>query len=889
MKHNESARSNIRTRALGSDAFTDAAEVRERFSRSLTDMATRANQLALEIGSDLPEFTRHDEVHFDALWELADLIAGPDAEINPAEAFVLGGAILVHDLAMSRAAHHIAGGELRGRPEWPDTLASELRTYLGRPPHPSELVSPPEKAAKAAEKFLLRSLHAEIAAQLPLSSWQSLSGDRVYMVSDPEIRTAYGRLVGAIAASHHWDIDEVVTKFSAPVGVPGFAPVTWSVDALRLACLLRVTDATHLDSSRAPDLLAAVRNLPHNSADHWLFQSRLQRPYIRNGRLVFTAPDGFSREEMEAWWLAYETLKCVDSELKGADAVLTEKGRESFLVRGVAHVDTPREFSSVVPCRDWEPVEARVKVGDVASLVKRLGGTSLYGANPSIGLREILSNACDAVKARESLVRYRTGRAFAGRVTVWVEENPLGQWVVCSDNGVGMTSDVLANKLLDFGCSSWLSPEAVRGNTGLIASQFAPTGKFGIGFFSVFMMGSRVQVWSRPLSGAPSDTWLLEFSSGVGVRPTLRRAQAHEEMDEPGTTVKVLLDEGVADEEEGVVGIRGSIRSASTEMDSYFPLSHLILATFAAPQADIWVSDRCPDHEPSLLIQKNDWVTMDGAALLRRVSGLCGSEHSQEKDIDHWALAEEFGPKLQLIRDSNGTPLARLCMVDRDISASRYRQPIMSTVTAGPATTRSSLSSGFGIIIGSPSKAARNSANPLLGLDEVSSWATREAVRIFSKMAKPGEWSQRLGEDIIGLGGDPGDLPIWRLGNCWINYDQLVAWIAGRDEMVFVDPVYVTSRAGSRDHPVSVKDDILAFETGYRPTIFDSDGLRRFREREKFSCLSVFGKAVEEGWGNGYGDALDEAVRHGINMIIGMDEGRGVYANAHRLLRHTDV
>ncbi|MGR4850424.1 HD domain-containing protein [Streptomyces sp. LARHCF252] len=887
--HSESARANIRTRALGADAFTDAAEVRERFSRTLTDMTTRANQLALEIGADLPEFTRHDEAHFEALWELADLIAGPDAEMNPAEAFVLGGAILAHDLAMSRAAHHIAGGELRGRPEWPDALASELRAYLGRPPHPSELVSPPEEPAKAAEKFLLRSLHAEIATQLPLSSWQSLSGDHVYMISDPEIRTAYGRLVGSIAASHHWGIDEVVTKFSAPIGAPGFAPVAWSVDALRVACLLRVADATHLDSSRAPDLLAAVRNLPLGSVDHWLFQSRLQRPYIRNGRLVFTAPDGFSREEMESWWLAYETLKCVDSELKGADAVLAEKGREAFLVRGVAHVDTPREFSSVVPCRDWEPVEARVKVGDVASLVKRLGGTSLYGANPSIGLREILANACDAVKARESLIRYRTGRAFAGRVTVWLEEDPLGQWVVCSDNGVGMTSDVLANKLLDFGCSSWLSPEAVRGNTGLIASQFEPTGKFGIGFFSVFMMGSRVQVWSRPLSGAPSDTWLLEFSSGVGVRPTLRRAQAHEEMDEPGTTVKVLLDEGVADEDEGVVGIRGSIRSASTETDSYFPLSHLVLATFAAPQTDIWVSDKYPDREPSLLMQKNDWVTMDGAALLRRVAGLFEGASYQNKEVDHWALAEEFGPKLQLLRDSNGTPMARLCMVDRDIPAPRYRRPTLSTVTAGPATTRSSVSSCFGIMIGSPSKAARNSANPLLGVDEVSFWVTKEAARISSGMTEPGEWSQRLGEDVIGLGGDPGDLPMWRLGDCWINYDQLVAWIAGRDEVIFIDPVYVTSRVGSKDHPVSVKDDILVFETGYRATIFDGDGLQYPRERAQFSCSGFFGKAIGQGWGDGYEDSLHAAVRHGASMIIGMDEGRGVYGNAHRLSRHTNV
>ncbi|MGW5327408.1 HD domain-containing protein [Streptomyces sp. NPDC004014] len=885
MSSTEGITSDLRSRAFGSEVFASAADVRERFARALADMKTRANQLALEIGTDLPEFTRHDEVHFDALWELADLIAGPDAAMNPAEAFVLGGAILSHDLAMSRAAHHISGGELRGRPEWPDALATELRRHLGRPPRPSELVSPPEEPAKAAEKFLLRALHAEIATELPLSSWQSLSGDHVYMISDPEIRTAYGRLVGVIASSHHWGLDEVVSRFSAFIGAPGFAPVDWNVDALRIACLLRVADAAHLDSSRVPDLLAAVRNLPRGSEMHWLFQSRLQRPYIRNGRLVFTAPDGFSREEMEAWWLAYEALKSVDAELKGADAVLTEKGRAPFLVRGVAHVDTPREFSSVVSCRDWEPVEARVKVGDVAGLVKRLGGTALYGANPSVALRELLANASDAVKAREALARYRTGRNFAGRVTVWVEEDTLGQWVVCSDNGIGMTADVLANKLLDFGCSSWLSPEAVRGNTGLLASQFEPTGKFGIGFFSVFMMGNRVQVWSRPLSGAPSDTWLLEFSSGVEVRPTLRRARAHEEMDEPGTTVKVLLEDGVAAKTDGVIEIRGSIRSPSMEKEAHFPPSRLITATFPAPQADIWVSDDYPALEPSLLMQKNDWVTIDGATLLRRISGIFEGEPEDEKRFNARALAEEYGPKLKVIRDSSGTPLARMCMVDRDLHVSRYQRPRMSVVTAGPSHTRSSINSAFGIMIGSPGKAARNSALPLLGLDDISAWATEEATRIASQVVDPGEWCQLLGEDIIALGGNPGDLPMWRLGDQWVSYGQLVSWISDRNELLIVDPVYTSSSVGSVDRSISVRDDVLVFETGYRSTIFDVDGDRLHRISQKFSCLGVFEQALAEGWCNDYSRELREVMRNGEETVIGTDEGRDVYGNVHRLPR----
>ncbi|WP_159045392.1 hypothetical protein [Streptomyces sp. H036] len=414
MKQSNTPTGGLWNRAFEGQAYENNSYVRDRFAQGLLDMRERASQLSLEIGKDLPEFTRHDMTHMDALWELADLIVGPELTLNPAEAFVFGGAALIHDLAMSRAAHQLINGDIRKTSEWPDALAAEIRIEFGRPPHPSELASPPADAAERAERSLLRLLHAKMAETLPLSSWKSMTGDTVYLISDAEIRTAYGRLIGLIAASHHWSYDDVVSKLSAPTGVPGFAPIEWKVDCLVLACMLRTADAAHLDSSRAPDLLAATRNLPSESLEHWTFQSRLQRPYLQNGRLVFTAPAGFSGAEMGAWWLAFETLQLVDSELKGADAILLEKGRAPFQVRGVAHIETPKEFGSVAPCREWEPVEAQIKVGDVAGLVRRLGGSELYGADAAIGIRELLTNACDAVKAREALASYRGGDPILG-------------------------------------------------------------------------------------------------------------------------------------------------------------------------------------------------------------------------------------------------------------------------------------------------------------------------------------------------------------------------------------------------------------------------------------------------------------------------------------------
>ncbi|MFD1047168.1 hypothetical protein ACFQ1S_17250, partial [Kibdelosporangium lantanae] len=60
--------------------------------------------LAAEISVSMPMFTDHSILHVDSLWDTASLICGDDFPLNPAEAFVLGGAFLLHDLGMGLAA-----------------------------------------------------------------------------------------------------------------------------------------------------------------------------------------------------------------------------------------------------------------------------------------------------------------------------------------------------------------------------------------------------------------------------------------------------------------------------------------------------------------------------------------------------------------------------------------------------------------------------------------------------------------------------------------------------------------------------------------------------------------------------------------------------------------
>jgi hypothetical protein len=119
------------------------AEPRKRLLDALLQMRERAKMLAGEIHRDLPDYTVHDITHLDALWEMADLIAGPDYPLNPLEAFALGAVFLLHDLGLGLAAWPGGLAELKKGPGWQDALAASVRKHFGRFATREELTSPP--------------------------------------------------------------------------------------------------------------------------------------------------------------------------------------------------------------------------------------------------------------------------------------------------------------------------------------------------------------------------------------------------------------------------------------------------------------------------------------------------------------------------------------------------------------------------------------------------------------------------------------------------------------------------------------------------------------------------------------------------------------------------
>lgn len=495
---------------------------RSRFRQGFTNFRERARILAGEIPLDLRHLTVHDVTHIDALWQVADLIVGPDYPITPTEAFGLGGAFLLHDLGMALASYPAGHADLEKDPSWADAAVQLFRRKHGRSPSSKEMGSLDADIRQGATEQLLRLRHAQHAEELATIAYRHTDRDMAYhLIEDEELRHRYGRLLGTIAYSHWWPAEQLPDRFKTPIGAFPGSPGEWTIDPLKLAFILRTADACHLDARRAPGFLRAIRKPTGESEKHWRFQEYVQTPYVEDGRVVFSATHAIPLDDREAWWLGYELVSLADRELRNADIILREAGKPPFAANAVAGASDPARLRRYFPTQGWEPVPTTLRISDVAGLVRNLGGQGLYGPNPRVPLRELIQNARDAVVGRR--IKERREKSW-GEITVRLRTSETGAELEVEDTGLGMSAELLTGPFLDFGTSYWDSPLMLREHPGLVSRGFEPQGRFGIGFFSVFMWGDHVKVITRRPEDHIESTRVLEFSQGLSGKPVLRPA-----------------------------------------------------------------------------------------------------------------------------------------------------------------------------------------------------------------------------------------------------------------------------------------------------------------------------------------------------------------------------
>ena len=585
---------------------------------------------------------------------------------------------------------------------------------------------------------VLRLLHAERAEELAEQAWRAADGSEVYLVEDPDLRRFYGPTIGQIAHSHWWIVQKLDQDLSEDLGA--LANRTRNrVDRVKLACLLRVADALHLDSRRAPRFLRAITHPSGISTPHWSFQERLARPHIELDAVVFTTGQPFGREDAEAWWLAYDTLNAVDRELHDVDLLLQSRGREILKARRVKGAGSPEILARSIQTRGWRPVEARLQVSDVPRVVETLGGSKLYGDNPTVALRELIQNAADAVQARR---KYEKRSADWGRITVDLLSESDDVWLVVEDNGIGMSEHVLTGPLLDFGTSFWRSPLATEEFPGLMAAGMRAIGRFGIGFFSVFMLGPVVRVYSRRCDKGRETGRLLEFRGGTSAKPILSPAPDLPVPIDGGTRVQVLLKDNPYE--------AGGLLPVNLYSECTVPLDALVGAV--APNLNVEIAARVQEGERPVA-RPGDWLEISDVDLLHRLNPARAKRDTRKADR---AL-------MQPVEDANGQVFGRAFISGREFP---FLEPAGWVTISGLRAAR--LRNVEGILLGEAVTAARNAARPLATKEAVAAWASKQAEMIAASV-KDEERQARSAEVVLECGGEIGDLKFVKWGPDWLT------------------------------------------------------------------------------------------------------------------------
>ena len=169
----------------------------------------------------------------------------------------------------------------------------------------------------------------------------------------------------------------------------------------------------------------------------------------------------------------------------------------------------------------------RVQTENIFPIIKKF----LY-SDHEIFLRELVSNAVDASQKLKTLASLGEAQGEIGELKVTVKLDKEKGTITISDNGVGMTAEEVEKYINQVAFSG--AEEFVQKYKG--QTENAIIGKFGLGFYSAFMVSSKVELFTKSFKDAPAMRWECDGSPTYQLEETTVRT-------ERGTDVVLYVDE----------------------------------------------------------------------------------------------------------------------------------------------------------------------------------------------------------------------------------------------------------------------------------------------------------------------------------------------------------
>lgn len=213
-----------------------------------------------------------------------------------------------------------------------------------------------------------------------------------------------------------------------------------------------------------------------------------------------------------------EKLETVEAELVSEEA---DKATDGELFQDEKKAEEDSEVTATVPppipkIPPGEKMEFKAETRQLLDIVTH----SLY-TDKEVFLRELVSNASDSLEKLRHL--QATNQVPAGSedipLEIRIDMDEVASSITILDTGVGMTKDELVTNLGTIarsGSKSFVQQmKESDGGEMDSSTQGSIIGKFGVGFYSSFMVGQKVEVRSKSAM-APDDPAKVWVSDGSG-------------------------------------------------------------------------------------------------------------------------------------------------------------------------------------------------------------------------------------------------------------------------------------------------------------------------------------------------------------------------------------
>jgi len=421
-----------------------------------------------------PLFTPHDEQnHIHPLFVLAERLLSSEIieSLNATELFILACSLYAHDWGMA-------------------VSDAEKNCIIGlTEPTVTDSFILPDGDRVAFRKLLNDNRIAEpkTLSDVPLELWQTHIRQTHAARSAHRVRAFFsqidanlGEAVALVSEGHNLDVERL-RPFETALPLLG---ETANIRALAL--YLRLIDLFDLAQDRTPYALWKFVS-PENakSAEEWNKHRALSPVVIERFQETSRCLKVHGATDDHRVFAALEDLReYCDSQLRLSNGLLNEL--EPRYQPHLLHLDWK------VDPKGFEPISVRFEFERQAMI--NVLSDEIYQGDRYVFLRELLQNSIDAIRLRRALHQTKnTGVTFDGAIHVTVDHQTDGRatisWV---DNGCGMSAFIVRNYLTVAGRSFYRSEDFQK-----LGIEMDPISRFGVGILSCFMVGERLEIFTR--------------------------------------------------------------------------------------------------------------------------------------------------------------------------------------------------------------------------------------------------------------------------------------------------------------------------------------------------------------------------------------------------------